>query len=146
MHIKYLLKDVYGKCKGGFACTGMIAGIDQIQNLKFGGFGLFAFRDPNGIRPLVYGKRSTEIGIDYCVTSESVALEALGFTECTNVNPGEAIIFTRNGVYKRQCIEDVRLLPCMFEFVYLARPDSIIDGISVYKARVKKCKLNSINL
>jgi amidophosphoribosyltransferase len=112
-------------CIGGFACTGMIAG-----------FGLFGFRDANAIRPLVYGSRKVSSGTDYLIASESVALDALGFTYIRDVGPGEAIIITKLGVTSQMCVDKYKLCPCIFEYVYLARPDSIIDGVSVYKARV----------
>ena len=101
------------------------------------GFGLIGFRDPNGIRPLIYGERSNgQGGVDYMVASESVCLEALGYTNFKDVKPGEAIICTKDHVVSRQCIERRAFTPCIFEYVYFARPDSVIDGISVYKARL----------
>lgn len=109
------------------------------------GFGLIAFRviriqfdfkDPNGIRPLIYGTRQTDQGIDYMVSSESVAIEVLGYSNFIDVKPGEAIIITRNNVTTRQCIDPKEFTPCIFEYVYFARPDSIMDGISVYKSRL----------
>ncbi|KAJ3057449.1 amidophosphoribosyltransferase [Rhizophlyctis rosea] len=120
------LEGVYAQVRGGYACVTMIAG-----------FGLIGFRDPNGIRPLIYGERQTPQGTDYMMASESVALEACGFTNFVDVAPGEAVIITRErGVVKRQCARPKEFTPCIFEFVYFARPDSIIDGISVYKARL----------
>ncbi|RKO90639.1 nucleophile aminohydrolase [Blyttiomyces helicus] len=121
------LCSVYDQCRGGYAVIALIAG-----------FGLIGFRDPNGIRPLIYGERKSASGkgTDYMLASESVALEALGFSNFTDVKPGEAIIFSKEKVTKRQCIPQREFTPCIFEYVYFARPDSIIDGISVYKARL----------
>ncbi|KAJ3086525.1 amidophosphoribosyltransferase [Quaeritorhiza haematococci] len=119
------LRGVYNQCRGGYACVGMIAG-----------FGIIGFRDPNGIRPLVYGERRTEKGIDYMIASESVALDALGYTNITDVKPGEAIIFTKDTVTKRQATPPRQFTPCIFEYVYFARPDSVINGVSVYRARL----------
>ncbi|KAJ3299128.1 amidophosphoribosyltransferase [Borealophlyctis nickersoniae] len=119
------LQGVYAQVRGGYACISMIAG-----------FGLIAFRDPNGIRPLVYGERSTPAGMDYMMSSESVSLEVLGFSNFIDVQPGEAIIITKAGITKRQLVHQQEFTPCIFEYVYFARPDSIMDGISVYKARL----------
>jgi len=123
--------QVHKRCRGGYAVVGMITG-----------YGIMAFRDPNGIRPVVYGKRETEQGTEYMVASESVALDISGFTRVRDLAPGEAIYITQDGeVFTRQCAEGTALHPCLFEFVYLARPDSIIDGISVYKARLMQGQL-----
>ncbi|KAJ3228017.1 amidophosphoribosyltransferase [Clydaea vesicula] len=119
------LQGVYNQCRGGYACMGMIAG-----------FGLFAFRDPNGIRPLIYGERKTSKGTDYMLSSESVALDALGFVNFVDVGPGEAIIITKDGLSKRQCCKPKEFTPCIFEYVYFARPDSVMDGVSVYRSRL----------
>jgi amidophosphoribosyltransferase len=100
------------------------------------GFGIFGFRDPNGLRPLVYGTRDTDQGKDYMFASESVALTSLGFTNFVDVKPGECIIISENGVSIKQCIPPRQFSPCIFEYVYFARPDSIMDGVSVYKARL----------
>ncbi|RCH80715.1 amidophosphoribosyltransferase [Rhizopus stolonifer] len=100
------------------------------------GFGIIGFRDPHGIRPLILGRRLTEVGYDYMFASESVVLEALGFTDFEDVKPGEAIIITRQQISRRRLIVEEILAPCIFEYVYFARQDSIIDGISVYKARL----------
>ncbi|OMH38695.1 amidophosphoribosyltransferase [Motiliproteus sp. MSK22-1] len=123
--------QVHKRCSGGYAVVGMITG-----------YGIVAFRDPNGIRPVVYGKRETEQGTEYMVASESVALDISGYSLVRDLDPGEAIYITQDGeVHTRQCAEKTALHPCLFEFVYLARPDSIIDGISVYKARLLQGEL-----
>jgi len=117
---------VHRRCKGAYAVVAMIAN-----------FGLLAFRDPNGIRPLVIGKSETEKGTEYIVASESVALDVLGFQVVRDVEPGEAIFIDMDGnFYSRQCADDAKLNPCIFEYVYLARPDSVIDGVSVYQTRL----------
>lgn len=118
---------VYRRCRGAFAAVAMITG-----------HGVVAFRDPYGIRPLVYGKRVTPKGVDYMTASESVALDVLGYELIGDVAPGEAVFITIDGqIHKRQCAENPVLSPCIFEYVYLARPDSIIDNVSVYKARLR---------
>jgi len=97
-----------------------------------------AFRDPNGIRPLVYGQRETDQGMEYMVASESVALDVLGFKLVRDLAPGEALYVDANGeLHMEQCAENPKLMPCIFEHVYFARPDSIIDEISVYKCRLR---------
>jgi amidophosphoribosyltransferase len=102
------------------------------------GFGILAFRDPHGIRPLVYGKRETPQGTEYMAASESVALDVLGFELIDDLAPGEAVFMTLSGeIHTRQCAEHPVYSPCIFEFVYLARPDSMIDSVSVYKARLR---------
>jgi amidophosphoribosyltransferase len=102
------------------------------------GFGIIGFRDPNGIRPIIYGRRKSETaeGFDYMFASESVVLDALGFTDHVDVGPGEAVIITRESLTKRTLVQDLAFSPCLFEYVYFARQDSIIDGISVYKSRL----------
>ncbi len=118
---------VHQRIKGGYAVVSLIIG-----------YGIVAFRDPNGIRPLMIGKRSTEQGDEYMVASESVAIDALGFERVRDVEPGEAVFIDMAGnFYSRQCAENTLHSPCIFEYVYFARPDSIIDGISVYKARLR---------
>lgn len=119
---------VHRRCRGGYAAISMISG-----------YGLVAFRDPFGIRPLVIGQRTREAGgTDYMIASESVALDVLGYKLMRDVHPGEAVYIDPNGkLHTRQCADNPQLSPCMFEFVYFARPDSIIDGISVYKARLR---------
>jgi amidophosphoribosyltransferase len=117
---------VHKRCKGAYAVVAMIAN-----------FGLLAFRDPNGIRPLVIGKSETEKGTEYIVASESVALDVLGFKMVRDVAPGEAIFIDMDGnFFSRLCAADAKLNPCIFEYVYLARPDSVIDGVSVYQTRL----------
>ena len=117
---------VHRRCKGAYAVVAMIAD-----------FGLLAFRDPHGIRPLVIGKMETEKGTEYIVASESVALDVLGFTLMRDVEPGEAIFIDMEGnLFSQQCAENPQLTPCIFEYVYLARPDSLIDGVSVYQTRL----------
>jgi amidophosphoribosyltransferase len=102
------------------------------------GYGLLAFRDPFGIRPLIFGRVETESGYEYMASSESVALDAMGYEVVRDVAPGEAIFIDMDGnFYSRQCAAAATLNPCIFEFVYLARPDSVIDGISVYEARLR---------
>ena len=119
---------VHQRCKGAYAVVVMITG-----------FGILGFRDPNGIRPVVIGEReSAGGGKDHIIASESVALDVLGFRLVRDIQPGEAVFIEKNGVlHSRQCAETVDHCPCIFEYVYLARPDSIIDGISVYKARLR---------
>jgi amidophosphoribosyltransferase len=117
---------VHERCKGGYAAVGMIAG-----------FGLFAFRDPFGLRPVVYGERDTPAGKDYIVASETVAVDVLEFKVMRDLAPGEAIVITEDGrFFSRQCAVNPIVAPCIFEHVYLARPDSVIDGVSVYEARL----------
>jgi amidophosphoribosyltransferase len=106
--------------------------------VMFTGKGILGFRDPNGIRPIVYGRRITDNGTDYMIASESVALQASGYELIADLKPGEAVYIDLDGnVELRQCVENGQLNPCIFEYVYLARPDSIIDDIYVYKARLR---------
>jgi amidophosphoribosyltransferase len=101
------------------------------------GYGLLAFRDPYGIRPLVIGRIDTGNGYEYLVASESVALDTLGFQIVRDVAPGEAVFIDEDGnFYSRQCAGKTSLNPCIFEYVYLARPDSLMDGVSVYETRL----------
>jgi len=101
------------------------------------GFGIIAFRDPNGIRPVGMAvRRSPSGGQDHLFASESVVADAAGFTDWEDVQPGEAIIITRAGVSRRQCAKPVPFAPDIFEYVYLARPDSVLDGVSVYRSRM----------
>ena len=102
------------------------------------GYGIVGFRDKYGIRPLVYGKKRTRKGYEYMLASESVALDSQGFTLVRDVAPGEAVYIDQEGnLQTMQCAEDNKLTPCIFEHVYFARPDSIIDGVSVYKSRLR---------
>ena len=119
--------NVHRRCRGAYAVVAMIAGL-----------GMVAFRDPHGIRPLVIGRNETDQGPEWMAASESVALDAMGFQFVRDVAPGEAIVITEEGeFFSRQCAEQPRLTPCIFEHVYLARPDSLIDGVSVYEARLR---------
>ncbi len=120
------VSGVHRRCKGAYAVIAMIAG-----------YGLLAFRDPYGIRPLVFGTVESENGYEYLIASESVALDTLGFKLIRDVAPGEAIFIDEAGnFYNKQCATNYSLNPCIFEYVYLARPDSVIDGISVYETRL----------
>ena len=115
------------RVKGSYAVVSLIAG-----------YGLLAFRDPFGIRPLCIGRIDTPQGPEWMITSESVALEGLGFTFVRDVNPGEAIYIDLDGnFYSRQCVANAVLTPCIFEYVYMARPDSTIDGVTVYNVRMR---------
>ncbi|HYG13854.1 MAG TPA: amidophosphoribosyltransferase [Methylophilaceae bacterium] len=117
---------VHKRCRGAYAVVAMIAN-----------FGLLAFRDPHGIRPLVIGRHESEQGVEYVIASESVALDVLGYTLVRDVAPGEAIFIDMDGnFFSRQCAENPKLTSCIFEYVYLARPDSVIDGVSVYQTRL----------
>ena len=121
------LEGVNRRARGGYAVVCTVLGL-----------GLVAFRDPHGIRPLVLGKRATAAGDEYIVASESVALDVLGFERLRDVAPGEGIVITARGeLFAAQCAQPGEHAPCIFEHVYLARPDSIMDGISVYKARLR---------
>ena len=126
--IFHTVKRVHERCKGAYGVVAMITG-----------HGIVGFRDPNGIRPLIYGSRLTENGeTEYIIASESVAITALGFKVERDIEPGEAIFINSKGeFFSQQCAANSRYRPCIFEYVYFARPDAIIDGISVYKARLK---------
>ncbi|KAL9715427.1 amidophosphoribosyltransferase [Leucoagaricus gongylophorus] len=119
---------VVAQCKGAYACVAMLAG-----------FGIIAFRDPNGIRPIGMALRKAangDEGLDYIFASESVVADACGFTDWQDVKPGEAVIITRSGVSRRQVAPPALFAPDIFEFVYFARPDSVLDGVSVYRSRM----------
>ena len=121
------VETVHKRCSGGYAVVSLIIGR-----------GIVAFRDSFGIRPLMIGVRRTEEGDEYMVASESVAIDVLGFERLRDVEPGEAIFIDSDGkLFSRQCAENPTYAPCIFEFVYFARPDSIIDGLSVYKSRLR---------
>ena len=118
---------VHERCRGAYAVVAMVIGS-----------GILGFRDPHGIRPLVYGSRDTALGTEYMIASESVALDILGFKRIADVAPGEAIFISNSGeIHKRSCAPETRLIPCIFEHVYFARPDPVIDDISVYKSRLR---------
>ena len=121
------VSGVHRRCRGAYAVVSMIVGR-----------GILAFRDPNGIRPLVIGKREVDGYTEYMAASESVAIDVLGFKLIRDVQPGEAVYMDVDGnMFAQQCAEKTQLSPCIFEHVYFARPDSLIDGISVYKARLR---------
>ncbi|MEQ1438203.1 amidophosphoribosyltransferase [Fontimonas sp. SYSU GA230001] len=121
------VSGVHQRCRGAYACVAMITG-----------YGIVGFRDPFGIRPAVYGQRETPRGMDYMIASESVALAALGYEMIGDIAPGEAVLITLDGkLHKRQCAANPIYSPCIFEHVYLARPDSVMDDIYVYKARLR---------
>ena len=121
------VSGVHRRCRGAYAVVGMITG-----------HGLFAFRDPHGIRPVAIGRRQSSEGMEYIFASESVAIDVLGYELLRDVAPGEAVFIDMEGaMHARQCAEHPELTPCIFEHVYFARPDSLMDGISVYKARLR---------
>ena len=121
------VSGVQDRCRGGFAAVVMITG-----------YGILGFRDRNGIRPLVFGSRQTDKGNEYMIASESVALDSQGFSLDRDVAPGEAVFIDVNGnLHSMVCTEPGDHTPCIFEHVYFARPDSLMDGISVYKARLR---------
>ncbi len=119
--------EVHRRCRGAYAVVAMITG-----------FGILGFRDPYGIRPAVIGRRESPLGAEYMIASESVALDVLGFELVRDIEPGEAVFIEKNGrLHSRRCADRALHSPCIFEFVYFARPDSIIDKISVHKARLR---------
>jgi len=118
---------LHRRCTGGYAVVALIIG-----------FGVVAFRDPNGIRPLVLGERESEGRKDYMVASESVALDALQFERVRDLEPGECLYIQNDGVLNARSFPgEVKHTPCIFEYVYFARPDSILDDLSVYKTRLR---------
>jgi len=121
------VSGVHRRCRGAYAVVIMIAGV-----------GILGFRDPHGIRPVVFGERVTSDGPEFMIASESVALDVLGFDLIRDIAPGEAVFIEESGrLHTKQCAEATDHCPCIFEYVYFARPDSIIDEISVYKARLR---------
>jgi amidophosphoribosyltransferase len=121
------VERVHNRCEGGYAVVAMI--IDE---------GIVAFRDPHGIRPVVLGRREVDGAVEHMIASESVALDALGFELLRDILPGEAIFIQKDGtLHSKQCGPQEGYTPCVFEFVYFARPDSILDSISVYKSRLR---------
>ena len=118
---------LYRRCRGGYAVVAMVIG-----------HGILGFRDPNGIRPLILGSRETPKGLEYMLASESVALDMLGFKILRDIAPGEAVFIDEAGrLHTQQCVATVGHTPCIFEYVYFARPDSIIDNVSVQRARMR---------
>lgn len=118
---------LHRRCSGGYAATALISG-----------YGLIGFRDPSGIRPVVYGKRETDAGTDYMIASESVALDAMGYELIGDIEPGQAVVITFDGqLHVRQCADNPQSTPCLFEYVYLSRPDSVVDKVNVYKSRLR---------
>ncbi|MES9901199.1 MAG: amidophosphoribosyltransferase [Sedimenticola sp.] len=125
------MSGVYRRCRGGYAAVAMIPG-----------HGVLGFRDPNGIRPVVIGSRETDQGIEYMIASESVALDSIGFSLIRDLKPGEvAFIDVTGKLHLRVCAQQTSLSPCIFELVYFARPDSVLDDIFVNKARARMGKL-----
>ncbi len=123
----HAIEGVNRRARGGYAVVCTVLGL-----------GLVAFRDPHGIRPLVLGKRTTAAGDEYVVASESVALDILGFERVRDVAPGEGVVVTARGeLFTRMCAEPQQHAPCIFEYVYFARPDSMMDDVSVHKARMR---------
>lgn len=121
------VRAVHKRARGGYAAVGIIPSI-----------GVFGFRDPFALRPIVVGKRVTSLGTDYMVASESVALDSAGYQLMRDLAPGEAVVISNEGnIQFEQCSDKPNLTPCIFEFVYFARPDSMIDGVSVYKSRLR---------
>ncbi len=126
-HLFRAVAGVHSRCMGGYAVIALVLG-----------YGLVGFRDPNGIRPLVIGKRESSDGVEWALASESVALDILGFKLERDVAPGEAVLVTDDGqLLARQCGPAKVHAPCIFEYVYLARPDSMMEDVSVYKARLR---------
>lgn len=125
-HLFDAVRSVHERCTGSYAVIAMMVGR-----------GVLAFRDPYGIRPAILGKRETENGTEYIVASESVALTGLGYEPVRDLEPGEAVYISKEGeLYQQQCAPRQQLTPCIFEYVYFARPDSVIDNVSVYSSRL----------
>ena len=126
-HFFQAVRKTHSRCQGAYAVVALITG-----------FGLLAFRDPRGIRPLVIGEKDGPTKKEYIIASENASFSALGFKTLRDVNPGEAVFVDVDGnLYSQQCAEHSKATPCLFEYVYLARPDSTLDKISVYKARMR---------
>jgi len=126
-HFFQAVRKTHIRCQGAYAVVALITG-----------FGLVAFRDPQGIRPLVIGERDGLSKKEYIIASENASFSALGFKTLRDVEPGEAIYIDADGnLHSEQCSERAQPSPCIFEYVYLARPDSTLDEISVYKARMR---------
>ncbi len=122
------IEALYRRCRGGYSAVALVVNC-----------GIVGFRDPNGIRPLVVGSREGNSGKEYMIASESVALDVLGFTLINDVAPGEVVYIDVNGALHRQlCSPGAKLRPCIFEHVYFARPDSLMDGVSIYKTRMRQ--------
>ena len=125
--IFHAVSRLHLRCRGGYAAVAMITGV-----------GILGFRDPFGIRPIIFGERVTDKGREYMIASESVAINSLGFSVIRDIAPGEAVFISAEGeLHTQQCADNPCYAPCIFEHVYLARPDSIIDDISVYKTRLR---------
>ncbi len=125
-HLFQAVAAVHQRCAGGYAVIAMLVGR-----------GVLGFRDPYGIRPVILGKRESDKGTEYILASESVALTGLGYEPVRDLEPGEAVYITQQGeLYSKQCAKKTQLSPCIFEYVYFARPDSIIDQVSVYSSRL----------
>ncbi len=125
-HLFSAVSAVHERCKGSYAVVAMLVGR-----------GVIAFRDPFGIRPVILGKRESDNGTEYIFASESVALTGLGYEPVRDLRPGEAMYITKDGVlHSHQCATQQSLTPCIFEYVYFARPDSVIDNVSVYSSRL----------
>jgi amidophosphoribosyltransferase len=121
------LRGVYRRCRGAYAVIAMIVG-----------YGLVAFRDPNGIRPLILGEKTGDGSRSLMIASESVALDVLGYQNLGDVGAGEAIFVDMDGkLHRHKCSDDIDHTPCIFEYVYFARPDSIIDDVAVHKSRLR---------
>lgn len=121
------VEGVHRRCKGAYAVVVMIPSV-----------GVIGFRDPHGIRPVVFGERKTKQGSEFIIASESVALDVLRFELIRDIAPGEAVFIEESGkLHTQSCSKLIDHCPCIFEYVYFARPDSIIDKISVYKARLR---------
>ena len=126
-HFFQAVRKTHIRCQGAYAVVALITG-----------FGLVAFRDPRGIRPLVIGEKDGNLKKEYIVASENAAFSALGFKTLRDVEPGEAIYIDADGnLHSEQCSKSSKSTPCIFEYVYLSRPDSTLDEISVYKARMR---------